>query len=459
MSGPSKRVMITLIATLGPIGLISASCSTPELVEPDLPAATSTTLATSFVGPDQTGTNVVNGLSGLSRASLPLESFRRRITAIDPNVQSFGPAAAAYDAVLAVAIASEVARTDAPGRIAEQLIEVTRTGEVCATFESCRALAMSDLDLDFEGMAGGLQLLANGDVGEAAFSSIEMDGTGSAVIGDSVSAQAAEVDVAGVPHADPSFGPPGDGVLTIATLLPLGGLRSDVAGSALAGVQLAVNELNRDGGVTGEPITLLADESGDGSPSAVEAAAQRAVGGGADVVIAGGPDGVVAASLETLTSAGLIVFSPTDASRGLSTAADRGLFFRSVASDQLEATKLGNIVASEGYTKVAIATDSTPDGTAAAADVAAALVEAGATITTTAALQTAAGATGSDSVQGAKLLLDSKPEAIIIVASTQGTAGLISQLAANKKPPATFPTFGTEANMTQELPALLISPP
>lgn len=455
----SRSLRHVLIASFVMLGLAGSACSSPQLVESELRSTTTTTIATSFIGPDQTGTNIAKGMKGLSRASLTTDSFRTRITAIDPNVMAFGPAAAAYDAVLSAAIAAEVARTDAPGRIAEQLIGVTQSGEVCATFESCRVLALSDLDLDFEGASGGLQLLANGDVGEATFSAIEIDGNGSAVIGDAVSAQADEPDPAGIPRAVPTFGPPGDGVLTIATLLPMGGLQSDVAGSALAGVKLAVEELNRDGGVTGEPVELIPDESGDGSQGSVLAAALRSVDAGADVVIAGGPTGVAAASLETLTSSGLIVFSPTDSSRSLSTAADRGLLFRSVASEQLEATALGNVVASGGFTKVAIATDATTDGRATAADVAASLTEAGAAVTTTVEFQTAQESTGSDSVQGAKALLDSGPEAIVIVTTTQGAAGLIAQLAAGGKPPATFPVFGTEGNMTPELPALLISPP
>ena len=96
------------------------------------------------------------------------------------------------------------------------------------------------------------------------------------------------------------------------------------ARAALAGAKVAVDEVNAEGGVLGEPVVLVPDESGDGSSSATTDAVRRLIDRPVDAVIGGTVYGITSVAIPELTDAGIILFSPTDTARALSVADDRG---------------------------------------------------------------------------------------------------------------------------------------
>lgn len=55
----------------------------------------------------------------------------------------------------------------------------------------------------------------------------------------------------------------GDGVLTLGTLLPVTGSLAFLGPPEVAGVQLAVQEINAAGGVLGKDVVLVEGDSGD----------------------------------------------------------------------------------------------------------------------------------------------------------------------------------------------------
>ena len=452
------RTRLPLMLTSAAMAMsLAASCTAARLDEnPEerlqSTRGVSTTTATSDSGPIDAGPAPVPGgdsaLLGMrgARPGTGLDAdFRDRILGIDPSVADFDGAAEGYDAVMVLAISAEAARSDAPGRLAAGVIATTRRGESCRTFIQCRALALTNTDLDYDGASGQVELLENGDPGEAGFSIVEFRGDGTLEVTDQTTAQAS--DLTNPPNPpDAAFGPHGDGVLTIGTLLPVAGPDGAAARAALAGAGLAVDEINAANGVLGDLMTLIPDESGDGSNDGTAAAVGRLLGQGADAVIGGTNYGITSVALAPLTDAGVVLFSPTDTARALSIAPDNGRFFRLSPSTDLEGRVLGTLVANDGFTQVAIASGPSDDDLELAADVAAALNASGATVTATVLVDSAA-----DAAASSLELLVGNPQAIVVVTPTTTAAALIGQLIAAGKGPASLPIYGTAANMTPEL--------
>ena len=390
------------------------------------------------------GTSPLRGMHGVVPGAPITPVFRRDVHAVDPTADARVAAAAAYDAVLITAIAAETVRIDAPGRIASAIVDVTGKGRKCVKFATCRALALRNTDLDYDGVSGAVELFANGDPGEATYRNVTYTANGTLVRSGPITAQGTPP--AGGPNsaqvANPIFGPAGDGVLRFGTLLPVQGPRGDVARSALAGVRLGVNELNSNGGVLGVPAQLVADETGDGSGSAVATAVQRLINEHVDAVIGGTDYSITSAALGPVTDAGLILFSPTDAADALSTANTRGLFFRTIAPNSLQGQVIGRLLTDEGYTRVAIATDPTADDQALAGLVGATLFSSGTTITATVTTGPAA---------GIDTLLAGDPQAVVLATGVAQTAAWVRALDAKGKSPKVLPTYGTTTNMTPDL--------
>ncbi|MEI2652919.1 MAG: ABC transporter substrate-binding protein [Microthrixaceae bacterium] len=347
------------------MGAVTASCTNAKLDESSSAAATTTTAATEFgegsdaatidpgggrTGPITSGSSPLKGMKGAAPGIRITEDFRDRVPAVDGTVDDFTGAAEGYDIVMVLAISAESARSDSPGRIADEVISSTEGGRTCLGYHACREFALDNADCDYDGVSGNIDLLANGDPGEAGFAVVEFTGTGALRAVDQVTAQSRPL--ADRPAgADPIYGPIGNGVLEIGTLLPVMGPDGAAARAALAGAKVAVDEVNNEGGVLGEPVVLVPDESGDGSSSATTEAVRRLIDRPVDAVIGGTVYGITSVAIPELTDAGIILFSPTDTARALSVADDRGLFFRLSPPTDLEGQVLGNLITNDGYTR------------------------------------------------------------------------------------------------------------
>ena len=373
----------------------------------------------------------------------------RRIRRVDPDARELGGAAEAYDATVLLALAAETARSDAPGPIAGALVAVSRQGEACNSFEKCRDLAEELTDIDYDGLSGAVQFLDNGDPGESPFAIVEFDKRGMLDVKDRTTAQASPL-VSPPPPPDPTFGRPADGVLRLGTLLPIEGPLPTTARAALAGIRLAVEEINVAGGVLGSPIELLADESGDGSSLSTKTAVPRLIDRQVDAVIGGTTFEIDSVAFAPLTDAGVILFSPTDSFRGLSVVADRGLFFRLAPPDDLEGKVLGTLVVNDGFTSVAIVAPSSGPEFDLASDVTAAINAAGGTVTVSAVLDPT-----SDVAAASKQVLDSGSQAVVIIAPTPAAGSFLREQVRRGIGPGTLPTFGTVGSMNAELARLL----
>lgn len=82
-----------------------------------------------------------------------------------------------YDAVTIIALAAEVAGSDSPKAIAAEINGVTKDGEKCTDFASCKALIDAGTDIDYDGLGGPYEF---GDAGEPLAASFRVDTYGAA---------------------------------------------------------------------------------------------------------------------------------------------------------------------------------------------------------------------------------------------------------------------------------------
>lgn len=103
------------------------------------------------------------GVKGTIPGSKPSNDFVEKLKGFDASLKDYSYAGEAYDAVTLVALAAEVANSDAGTRIAEELLEVSTGGEKCESFSECVALVKDGKDIDYEGQSGPVEFDENGD--------------------------------------------------------------------------------------------------------------------------------------------------------------------------------------------------------------------------------------------------------------------------------------------------------
>jgi branched-chain amino acid transport system substrate-binding protein len=111
--------------------------------------------------------DVLEGVQGTLPGAEAPGDFRQRVLTIDPSLTAFPYAGESYDAVVLVALAAEVAKSDAGKEIASKLMEVSAGGEKCTTFKACLELAKAGTDFDYDGVSGPIEFDKNGDPTEA----------------------------------------------------------------------------------------------------------------------------------------------------------------------------------------------------------------------------------------------------------------------------------------------------
>lgn len=149
------------------------------------------------------------------------------------------------------------------------------------------------------------------------------------------------------PLADVEVAGWGDGVLTIGRVLPETGFLDYLGGPMVAGVRVAVDEINAAGGVFDTDVELLEFDSGT-DPSVAVPNVGAALAEGADVILGAGASGVTQAFIETLGREGIYACSPSATSPAFVDQASAETFFRTVPPDEFVAPEIANEVVSDG---------------------------------------------------------------------------------------------------------------
>jgi branched-chain amino acid transport system substrate-binding protein len=165
-----------------------------------------------------------------------------------------------------------------------------------------------------------------------------------------------------VPQAQPT-GSPSTEPLKIGSLLPETGSLAFLGPPEFAGVDLAVTEINENGGVLGQQVTHVRGDSGDDTTDIANQTVDRQLGSGTQAIVGAAASGVTKLVIDKVTGAGVVQFSPANTSDEFTCWQDKGLYFRTAPPDALQAQALANVIAGDGNQRVSILVRNDPYGT------------------------------------------------------------------------------------------------
>jgi ABC-type branched-subunit amino acid transport system substrate-binding protein len=147
-----------------------------------------------------------------------------------------------------------------------------------------------------------------------------------------------------------------DGQLSLGSLMPETGNLAFLGPPLVAGLDLAIEEINEAGGVAGSPVAIDHLDSGDDSSSLAAENAQELIDAGVSVILGPAASGVALSVIDQITGSGVLQISPSNTSPAFSTyEGTDGLYFRTAPSDALQGSVLGEVVvADDGHDAVAI---------------------------------------------------------------------------------------------------------
>jgi ABC-type branched-subunit amino acid transport system substrate-binding protein len=337
-------------------------------------------IAAACGGSDDSGDSASGGeLEGM-KGTLPLvalsDEFKGRLLEIDPALEDYSYAAETYDAVVVIALAVEVAKTDGID-FAKEINGVTRGGEKCTDYAGCLELVKAGTDIDYDGVSGPLEFSGNGEPTQASYG-VQVFGADNRIDDSKTTfveaAAPAEADVDQVPVVGTRAG---DGELKIGSILPQTGSLAFLGPPEFAGFDLAIADINAAGGVLGKDVVGIKGDSGDTTTDTASKTVDAQLSQNVDAIIGAASSGVSLTVIDKITAAGVVQFSPANTSKRLSTYDDKGLYFRAAPSDILQGAVLADVIASDGASKVAIIARNDAYGTGLAEDLAKSLKAAG----------------------------------------------------------------------------------
>ncbi|WP_205474584.1 ABC transporter substrate-binding protein [Nocardioides sp. SYSU D00038] len=135
-------------------------------------------------------------------------------------------------------------------------------------------------------------------------------------------------------------------------ILPVTGNLAFLGPPEIAGVGLAVSDINAAGGVNGAQACHQIEDSGDTSDLAVSSnSADKLIQGQPSVVIGAASSSVTENVVQTFTDAKITEVSPANTATSLSGVSP--FYFRTVVPDSVQGNALATLIAGDGYQKLA----------------------------------------------------------------------------------------------------------
>ncbi|MEY4397451.1 MAG: hypothetical protein RLZ53_27 [Actinomycetota bacterium] len=173
----------------------------------------------------------------------------------------------------------------------------------------------------------------------------------------------------------------GDGVLKIGGIIPLTGALAFLSPPEIAGIDLAIKDINDAGGVLGKPVEFSLEDSSDGdSPAVAKQSATKLLGAGVDAIVGAAASGVTRNIIDQITGAKVVQISMSNTAPDLTEWADGGYYFRTAPSDLLQGGVVGNQIVSDGNENVGIIYQQTAYGEGLQKKAQAVIEAAGATV-------------------------------------------------------------------------------
>ncbi len=160
--------------------------------------------------------------------------------------------------------------------------------------------------------------------------------------------EAAEAGEKGDPSAVPEAKTVTDTPLKFGSILPTTGALAFLGPPEIAGVNLAVKEVNEAGGVLGKEISVVHRDSGDTTTDIATQSVTELLSQDVNAIIGAASSGVSKTVINQITGAGVVQFSPANTSPEFTDWDDKGLYWRTAPSDVLQGRTLGNYIMSCG---------------------------------------------------------------------------------------------------------------
>lgn len=138
--------------------------------------------------------------------------------------------------------------------------------------------------------------------------------------------------------------------LKLGYILPQTGSLAYLVGAMESAVNLAVEEINREGI---QAIEMIAGDSGTNADVASNTADSH-LAVGVQGIVGAGASAVSLAIIDKITGVGIPMISPSNTSPAFTTYDDGGLYFRTIASDVLQSRVISDLVTEDGARRVAI---------------------------------------------------------------------------------------------------------
>lgn len=142
--------------------------------------------------------------------------------------------------------------------------------------------------------------------------------------------------------------------MTIGTILPQTGSLAFLGPPEFAGIDLAVEEINEAGGVAGECVEVIHEDSGDTTTDVASQSADSLIAQNVDAVIGSASSGVSFQFIDKLYEEGIVQISPANTSPEFTTYEHGDYYFRTAPSDILQGRVLADQIIADGNASVAI---------------------------------------------------------------------------------------------------------
>ena len=163
--------------------------------------------------------------------------------------------------------------------------------------------------------------------------------------------------------SDSSAAPTASGPLKIGSLLPVTGNLAYLGPPEIAGVDLAVKDINDAGGVNGQPVTVSHKDSGPTSDLATigTPSAKALIEEGVHVIVGAASSGLSLGVVGPITDAEIVQISPANTAADLSGISP--YYFRTAPPDEVQGQALATQIIADGHKNVGILVFDDPYGT------------------------------------------------------------------------------------------------
>jgi ABC-type branched-subunit amino acid transport system substrate-binding protein len=349
-----NRRFVTATAVVCGLSLLVAACGSDDDSGSD---DTTTTEAASNA--DVGELSGAKGTTPAPETTAEVEAFQTRMqehadeVGIDlDGTFAYGPES--YDSTMIIALAAQVAGTDG-AEAAGEIVNVTKDGTACSTYAECLELIEAGEDIDYEGVSGPTDMSGNGEPILGSYA-VQVYGDDNRLDPEQETFKLVEAsDEFKEMAVDPVEATrAGDGVLTIGTLLPETGNLAFLGPPEIAGVQMAVAEINEAGGFNGADVVLIEGDSGDTTTDTAVQTVTSQLQQNVDAIVGAASSSVSASVIDQIVGAGVTMFSPANTSKQFSDYPDKGLYFRLGPSDILQGQVLAEVIAEDGNTSLVI---------------------------------------------------------------------------------------------------------